>query len=56
MLAATSRVPQALRGAANLRIAASSVASVAVGYERDLRPCAAWFSRAHSVRATGGDR
>src|SRR5581483_10205317 len=42
MNAATFRIPRTLRGAANLRIAA------------DLRPCAAWFSRPQSTRATEG--
>ncbi len=55
MFAATSSVPHALRGAANLRHAASSVAPVADGYERSLRPCLAWFSRPQSVPAKGGD-
>src|SRR5207249_1432634 len=54
MFAVASRVPRTLRGAANLRIAASSVASVA-SYERSLRPCAAWFSRPQSTRFEGGD-
>ena len=35
-----------LCAAANLRIAASSVAPVASGYDRSLRPCAARFSPA----------
>jgi hypothetical protein len=50
------RVAHALRGAANLRYAASSVAPVASGYERSLRPGLAWFSRAQSVPTTKGNR
>jgi hypothetical protein len=56
MDAATFRVPHTLRGAANLRQGASSVAPVASGYERSLRPSLAWFSRPQSTRATKGDR
>jgi hypothetical protein len=39
---------RALRGAATLRLAASSVAPVASGYARSLRPCDAGVSRAQS--------
>jgi len=53
--AAATRAPRTLRGAANLRIAASSVAFVVADYERSLRPCAAWFSRPQSTRFTGGN-
>jgi hypothetical protein len=49
-------VAHALRGAANLRHAASSVAPVASGYERSLRPGLAWFSRTQSMPATKGNR
>ena len=56
MDAATFRVSRTLRGAANLRLGASSVAPVASGYERSLRPSQAWFSRPQSTRATKGDR
>jgi hypothetical protein len=55
MFAAATSVPRTLRGAANLRQAASSVAPVASGYDRSLRPCLAWFSRPRSARAEGGD-
>jgi hypothetical protein len=49
----TSRTRQ---GAAKLRLAASSVASVASGYERSLRPCDASFSHLASTIRIGGDR
>ena len=55
MYAVASRAPRTLRGAANLRIAASSVAPVVCDYERSLRPCAAWFSRPQSTWFTGGN-
>jgi len=42
--------------AAKLRIAASSVAPVAYGYERSLRPCAACFSPAARTIWLEGDR
>ena len=45
MVATPLLVCRALRGAAKLRAASSSVASVASGYEHSLRPCAARFSR-----------
>jgi hypothetical protein len=56
MDATPTHVAHALRGAANLRQGASSVAPVAYGYARSLRPSLAWFSRAQSVRAAGGNR
>ena len=56
MDATPTRVAQTLRGAANLHQGASSVAPVAYGYERSLRPSLAWFSRAQSVPAAGGNR
>jgi hypothetical protein len=52
---AVAQLPRARRGAANLRHAASSVAPVASGYERSLRPCLAWFSRAANTIQLGGD-
>jgi hypothetical protein len=56
MDAITYRVPRTLRGAAKLRQAASSVAPVAYGYERSLRPFLTCFWRPQSARATAGDR
>ena len=44
------------RPAANGRLAASSVAPVASGYERSLRPCDATFSRPESTICSKGDR
>jgi hypothetical protein len=41
--------------AANRRIAASSVAFVACGYERSLRPCAARFSPAQRTICKGAE-
>jgi hypothetical protein len=49
---AVSRVRQR---AAKLRLAASSVAPVAAGYERSLRPCDAGFSRPADTIHTEGD-
>jgi RecB family exonuclease len=49
------RPPRTPRRAANQRHASSSVASVASGYERSLRPSLAWFSRPVStIRSEGG--
>jgi hypothetical protein len=42
--------------AAKLRLAASSVAPVACGYERSLRPCESRFSPAASTICVEGDR
>jgi hypothetical protein len=56
MVADSFRVPRTLRGAANLRQPLSSVAPVAAGYERSLRPSLTWFSRPESTRATEGGR
>jgi hypothetical protein len=56
MLATTLRVPRTRRGAANLALAASSLAPVASGYDRSLRPCEAGFSRPSGTPATKGDR
>jgi hypothetical protein len=55
-MAAPSRVPRTRQGAATLRLAASSVAPVASGYEHSLRPCDAGVSRLASTMPTGGDR
>ena len=44
------RPPARALAAANRRHPASSVAPVASGYERSLRPCLAWFSRARASR------
>jgi hypothetical protein len=49
----TYRTPQT---AAKHRLAASSVAPVASGYERSLRPCEARFSLLESTICSGGDR
>jgi hypothetical protein len=46
---------RARRAAAKPRIAASSVAHVASGYERSLRPGAACFSPAANTICSGGD-
>jgi hypothetical protein len=56
-MAAPSRVLRAPQGAATLRLAASSVAPVASGYERSLRPCDAGVSRlVGTMPAKGGCR
>jgi hypothetical protein len=54
-MAAPFLTPQAPRVAAKRRIAVSSVAPVASGYERSLRPRAARFSRAVGVACSEGD-
>jgi len=54
--AAPSRVSRTHQGAAKLALAASSVASVASGYEHSLRPCQSGFSRLAGTTHTGGDR
>jgi hypothetical protein len=47
--------PRTRQRAATLRLATSSVAPVASGYERSLRPCDAGVSRlARTIRAEGG--
>jgi hypothetical protein len=48
-MAAELHLPRTRRDAATLRLAASSVAPVASGYERSLRPCEAGVSRAPST-------
>jgi len=54
--AAPSRVSRTRQGAAKLALAASSVASVASGYEHSLRSCQSGFSRLAGTSPTGGDR
>jgi len=49
----TSRIP---RESAKRRLAASSVAPVASGYEHSLRPCDARFSHPLNAICSGGDR
>ena len=49
----TSRNP---RDAVKRRLAASSVVSVASGYEHSLRPCDARFSHPLNAICSGGDR
>jgi hypothetical protein len=46
---------QAPRLAAKLRVASSSVAPVAYGYERSLPPCDTRFSRPVGVACSEGD-
>jgi hypothetical protein len=55
-MAAPFRVSRTLHGAAKRPLAASSVAPVASGYERSLRPCQSGFSRLESTSPTKGDR
>jgi len=54
-MALPSREPRTRQGAATLRLAASSVAPVASGYERSLRPCETGVSRLASANLTGGE-
>jgi hypothetical protein len=54
-MAAPSRAARTRQGAASLRLAASSVAPVASGYERSLRPCDAGVSRLARTIDTEGD-
>jgi hypothetical protein len=51
----TFRLTSTLQRAAMLRLAASSVAPVAGGYERALRPCDAGISRLAGTIQTEGD-
>jgi hypothetical protein len=53
-MTAPSHVSRTRQGAATLRLAASSVAPVAAGYERSLRSCDAGVSRLASTSPTGG--
>jgi hypothetical protein len=55
-MAAPSLTFQAVRLAAKHRLAASSVAPVASGYARSLRPCEIRFSRSAGVTCSEGDR
>jgi len=55
-MTAPSRTFRTARGAATLRLGASSVAPVASGYERSLRPSEAGVSRPGVTACTGGDR
>lgn len=56
MSAAPLRPFRTRRGAATLRLTASSVAPVASGYERSVRPCDAGVSRAARTTWSEGDR
>src|SRR5437764_9238 len=56
LLTTPIRTSRTLQGAATLRLAASSVASVASGYEHSLRPCDAGVSRLERTSCTDGDR
>jgi hypothetical protein len=55
-MAATIRLSRTRRDAATLALAASSVAPVAYGYDRSLRPCESGVSRAARTIQSGGDR
>jgi hypothetical protein len=55
-MAALFRLPRTRQGAAALGLAASSVAPVASGYERSLRPCQPGVSRLARTIQTKGDR
>jgi hypothetical protein len=55
-MATSYRSSRTLRGAAKLRQALFSVAPVASGYERDLRPSLTRFSRPESTICSAGDR
>jgi len=55
-MAAPFRLPRTRQGAATLRLAASSVAPVASGYERSLRPSEPGVSRLARTIQTKGDR
>jgi hypothetical protein len=54
-MAAPFPASRTLGRAAKRRLAASSVAPVASGYERSLRPCEARFSRPESTIYLKGD-
>jgi hypothetical protein len=53
---APSRVLRTRQDAATLRLALSSAASVASGYERNLRPSQSGVSRLARTNPTGGGR
>jgi hypothetical protein len=55
-MAAPIRLPRTREGAATLALAASSVAPVASGYERSLRPCENGVSRLARTIQPDGDR
>ncbi len=55
-MAAPFRLPRTRQGAATRVLAASSVAPVASGYERSLRPCEAGVSRLARTIQPGSDR
>jgi hypothetical protein len=54
-MAAPFRLPRTREGAVTLALAASSVAPVASGYERSLRPSESGVSRLASTIQTKGD-
>jgi hypothetical protein len=56
MIAVPFLTSRTLQAAAKHRLATSSVAPVASGYERALRPCEARFSRPESAICSEGDR
>jgi hypothetical protein len=56
LLAVTLLASRAPRAAATRRVATSSVAPVASGYERSLRPSEARFSRPMTATCSGGGR
>jgi len=53
-MTATFLLPRTRQGAATLALAPSSVAPVASGYERSLRPCESGVSRLPSTIQTKG--
>jgi len=55
-MAAPTLTARTLDAAAKRRHASSSVAPVASGYERSLRPSLACFSRPQGTICAGGDR
>jgi len=55
-MATPYRPPRTRWGAATLALAASSVAPVAYGYERSLRPCETGVSRPATTSCSAGDR
>jgi hypothetical protein len=55
-MTAPTRTFRTRQDAATFRLAASSVAPVADGYERSLRPCEAGVSRLSSTACAGSDR
>jgi hypothetical protein len=55
-MAVPYRLPRTHEGAATLAPAASSVAPVASGYDRSLRPCGSGVSRLARTIQPAGDR